>query len=140
MKRLLAVALAVLTMTFMLAGCGSQGSKDITGNYQDSVSQRAVAEVALNDDGETYDVTVTWASSALEETEWNMNCKLEEGKLTYEDSSKVFRKYDDDSMEDFEETEFMGEGEGYFEITDGKLCWTGAVDKECKDCQFELVE
>lgn len=139
MKRLLAVALAVLTMTFMLAGCGSQGSQDITGNYQDSVSQRATMTINEGEDG-TYDVCVMWSSSATEETEWNMNCKLEEGKLSYEDSDKIFRVYEDDDPESFEETELLGEGAGYFEITDGKLCWTGAVDKECKDCQFELVK
>ena len=105
----------------------------LSGNYQDSTSQRASAQVT--DNGDTVAVTVSWAGSAFERYVWEMNCTNEDGKLTYKDCRKTLCT-SDDSGEETEEVIYEN-GEGYFTVTDGKLAWDGASEEECVECVFE---
>lgn len=101
------------------------------GSYQDSVSQRASAQVAKN--GDVYEITVTWSSSAEEYTEWKMEATLNGDKLEYKGENIENHK-----GEEVEST--AANNAGYFDIIDGKLYWTGAAQEECRACIFEKAE
>lgn len=112
---------------------------DIAGVYEDSVSQRASAEVKNNDDG-TYNIQVFWGSSAFESYVWTMNASYDAStnRLVYNDCTKVIQTYSEDAATTIEEE--YADGEGYFEIDGSNLKWTGAGDKDCQDCIFEKGE
>ena len=111
----------------------AEAADSLSGHYQDSYSQRAVAEVT--DNGETVAVTVYWSSSAFERTVWQMTCKKDGDKLSYTDCKKA-NVTTDDSGEGSEEVEYEN-GEGYFTLKDGKLLWDGAAEEDCTNCAFE---
>lgn len=111
----------------------------LSGNYADSVSQRATAvivEQPEEDEDEIW-VQISWANSAFETYVWTMECeKTADGKLTYDDCEKVIVTTDE--YESTTEKEVYEDGTGYFTIQDGKLLWNGASEAECKDCVFEI--
>ena len=108
-------------------------ASSLSGNYQDSVSQRATAKVF--DNGETLDIIVRWSSSATETTMWDMVCNNEGDKLTYTNCKKSNVTYDENG-ESTEDVEYEN-GEGYFTLEDGKLLWNGASEENCAACVFE---
>ena len=108
-------------------------ASSLSGNYQDSTSQRATAKVF--DNGETLDIIVRWSSSATETTMWDMVCNNEGDKLTYTNCKKSNVTYDENG-ESTEEVEYEN-GEGFFTLEDGKLLWNGASEENCAACVFE---
>lgn len=109
----------------------------IAGNYQDASSQRATMEISKYED--TYEITVHWASSASEETQWSMLGKLEKDKITYAGEDISTWAFDENG--DGEITKSTASNNlGYFEIKDGKLYWTGAAQDQCKECIFEKLD
>ena len=107
-------------------------AQGLTGAYQDSVSQRASAEVIDSSDG--VNIIVHWGGSATEAYNWTMNCTREGDKLTYKDCKKIYLNLD--PANEKREVEYEN-GEGYFTIKDGKLLWDGAAEEDCAGCVFE---
>jgi len=115
--------------------------QDISGEYQDQVSQRATATFKALDDGSAVAVTVSWGSSASETRVWTMTCKMgEDGLLYYNDCKCVDEIYKEEGKEP--ETKVVYEnGSGFFSYNedDALIYWNGAADKECTECRFEKM-
>lgn len=114
------------------------------GGYQDSWSQRAFAEVALNEDGQSVHVYIQWGSSAIETNAWEMDCTYVDALvgpiLAYENGAKYEITYDDDGTENINTV--YTDAEGFFALDSpaGALNWYGAYDEECRECIFEKVQ
>ena len=108
-------------------------SKSLVGQYLDSYSQRAVADITENNSG-TYHITINWGNSAFETVEWDMDATLEDDKLVY--NNCVNRQVSIDENNESETVVLYSDGTGYFEIVDDNLHWTGAADDNCKECVF----
>ena len=111
---------------------------ELAGNYQDSVSQRATAEIeSLKEDG--VKIVVSWAEGASVVNTWTMTAKIyEDGLLSYSDCEYAVTDYSN-SEEGEKEVQASG-GEGFFTIQeDGGLHWSGAQDEQCRECLFEKV-
>ena len=123
---------------------------NLAGEYQDETSGRAAATVIANTEAKCVNITVTWSGSATESTEWTMSAVKEGNQLVYSDCTKrtTFASEDMDEEEEGDEdgmgggaeetVEYEG-GSGSFEISDGKLLWTGASDEDCTGCVFVKV-
>ena len=138
MKKILSAVLCLL-LIFSVCACSNDKEKyaAIAGEYIDGYSQRAVAVVTAED--KSAQIIVSWSSSVKETTVWTMNVKFSgDSKLEYKDCLAEEVVYDDQGKEI--RTEIYKDGTGYFELQDGKLAWTGAVDDGCKDCIFELMQ
>ncbi|MCR5150896.1 MAG: hypothetical protein K6B52_06695 [Clostridiales bacterium] len=109
----------------------------LSGEYQDSVSQRATATVEGSEDG--IKITVTWASSATENSVWTMTATLgEDGLYNYRDCEHS--TYDFSESEDGVKKVISTKGEGFFSLdSTGALHWSGAQDENCRKCIFEKV-
>ncbi len=105
------------------------------GNYDDSFSQRATAEVSVNSDGNSVLIKVWWGSSAMETCFWEMNATFDGNRLNYSDCTKTNITFHDEGVDE-EDVKYTN-GSGYFEWSDGLLKWTGAVDESCVDCVFQ---
>lgn len=113
---------------------------DITalgGEYFDTVSQRAVMTVAVEDEN-IAKATVNWASSAAESSEWTMTLRAQDGMLTYNDGVEKIVTFDEDLVK---HEEIVNENvEGYFTYSDGLLYWDGADNEDCRACIFKKSE
>lgn len=123
---------------------------NLAGEYQDETSGRAAATVIANTEAKCVNITVTWSSSATESTEWTMSAVKEGNQLVYSDCTKRTTVVSEDMDEEgegdedgmgggAEETVEYEGGSGSFEISDGKLLWTGAADEDCTGCVFVKV-
>lgn len=110
--------------------------KSLGGQYLDSYSQRAVAEITENDDG-TYHIVINWGNSAFETIEWVMDAALEDDKLVY--NNCVNNQISVDENGNSETSVLYSDGVGYFEIVDDNLHWTGAADDNCRECMFSIM-
>ena len=108
--------------------------EELVGQYQDSWSQRASAEVSLEGEGVT--VFISWANSAAECEEWTLPCTFgEDGLLYYAGGSHVKANYEDDTTE-----EIAADLEGYFSVDEAlSLIWNGASEEGCTECVFEKI-
>ena len=105
------------------------------GSYQDEYSQRASADVELNDDRESLTMRVHWSDSAWSGVIWTMTLNKEENKFVYSDGLKEYYQFIDGEEQETYET--MEENQsGYFEIKDNKLYWVGSPEDDCKECVF----
>ena len=107
---------------------------ELVGQYQDSWSQRATAEVSA--EGEGVYVMVSWANSATECEEWTLPCKFgEDGLLYYTNGVHEKVNYDDNSKETI-----AADLEGFFGVDENmNLCWNGASEEGCTECVFEKI-
>ncbi|MDO5435207.1 MAG: hypothetical protein Q4G19_02450 [Clostridia bacterium] len=106
------------------------------GVYYDPVSGRAYAEVTAAGDN-VYAIRIHWADSAVEDNVWTMTASVgEDGLLSYYDCVLKHVVTAEDGTD--AESEADAAAEGWFEIADGKLLWTGADDESCRACVFEL--
>lgn len=145
MKKILIVIMTMvfaLGLTFSLTGCGEKGDaydyQSISGDYQDSVSQRATASFIANEDGDSIDITVYWSNSASSTEVWTINAVIDGEKLSYNKSSHSTVTYSEDG--EASESKSKG-GAGYFEIgDDGEMLWTGAADEQCRECVFVMAQ
>lgn len=109
----------------------------LTGDYEDSYSQRAHLEAVATEDG-ALDITVYWGSSASETSEWHMTGWLTaDGRLEYDDCENLIVR-SEESGDSSTELIYDG-GSGYFTVENNKLLWNGAADENCRDCVFEKV-
>lgn len=106
----------------------------LAGNYMDTVGQRASAVVIDNGDDAT--VIIQWANSVSSYNDWTMNVKYEDGKLVYSNCENRLVSVDENGAPVETETVYT-DGEGYFELVENRLNWTGAADEQCQKCVFE---
>ncbi|MCQ2524552.1 MAG: hypothetical protein MJ123_09465 [Lachnospiraceae bacterium] len=105
---------------------------DLEGSYFDEYSERATAEIESF--GCEAKVTVSWPESAYKHGEWEMTVTIKDSKLVYTDC--MYMDIDESDINNPKyEVVYMDES-GYFEIKDGKLYWTGAVDEGCRKLVF----
>ena len=111
----------------------SEEIKGLIGMYYDSYSMRAHAEISLVDNNDLV-VDVQWSNSAYEYEEWIMFVRYDGQRLIYDDSIhiSVVQTYNGEEAIPYDDG-----GSGYFEITDGKLLWTGSGDPNTENCVFE---
>jgi len=102
--------------------------------YEDSVSQRAGADITANGSDGVH-ILVYWGSSAFESDQWEMNAVAQnDGTLTYEDCTHVRITFDEEGNDN---VDILSEGgSGYFVSYNGDLAWEGAEDESCKECVF----
>ena len=89
MKKYVMIMMALLVSVSVLTACqkdqsgktADDGQKtgqveitqtDLTGSWQDEVSQRATMDATKKDDG-SYDIVVSWGSSASEKSTWEIH-------------------------------------------------------------------
>lgn len=160
----------VLVMIFSLAACAAQKTaEESPAPVEETAAQPAGNEEAKADDGQnpimnfvgTYGhdrasvlveatdaadgvkITVTWASSAAENSEWVMTGKFDIDKLTvaYKDCVKTDFVYDENG-EVKSETVAYENGEGTITFTDGEklsLTWDDAVEHIADGTVFEYA-
>lgn len=111
--------------------------KQYLGQYYDSTSQRATAEITLADVDKLF-VDVIWSNSATEYEEWIIDGEVKDNKISYESISHytVTVKEDGTTIPN----EISDYAPGYFEIKDNKLYWTGSGNTQTSSCVFEKAE
>ena len=104
------------------------GDMDLTGSWDDEISQRASMEVTPNDDG-SYDIRVHWGGSANETSVWEIHGTYDpvSGMLGYEDGAYSIHSWDANNKETVSGEErtkgaFMKEGD--------KLRWSDSKNSE----------
>lgn len=108
--------------------------KNLVGFYQDSTSQRATAQIVL-DDIDRISINITWSSSATDYDEWMIKAKVKDNKANYEEithTKNSANNIDPENLNDY--------SSGYFEIQEGKLMWTGSGNQQTDKCIFEIIK
>ena len=111
------------------------GEMDLTGSWQDEVSQRATMDVEKAETG-TYHILIHWASGAKEASTWEISGTYDEtsGMLSYENGGYTVHTWDENgnetiSEEDVTKGALMKEGD--------KIRWSDSKNEE--DCVFVKV-
>ncbi len=93
------------------------GAMDLSGSWEDEISQRAHMDVTKNADG-SYNIVVSWGSGASETSIWQIHGTYDEasGMLSYSNGAYSIHTWDEDGVETVsgEETTkgaFMKEGD-----------------------------
>ena len=104
------------------------GEIDLTGNWQDEVSQRATMDVEKSETG-TYHILIHWASGAKEASTWEISGTYDEtsGMLSYENGNYTVHTWDENDKETISDEEvtkgtLMKEGD--------KLRWSDSKNEE----------
>ena len=104
------------------------GEMDLTGSWQDEVSQRATMDVEKSETG-TYHILIHWASGAKEASTWEISGMYDEtsGMLSYENGNYTVHTWDENDNETISEEEvtkgtLMKEGD--------KLRWSDSKNEE----------
>ena len=111
------------------------GEMDLTGNWQDEVSQRATMDVEKFETG-TYHILVHWSSGAKEASIWEISGTYDEtsGMLSYENGNYTVHTWDENDNETISEE---GVTKGVLMKEGDKLRWSDSKNKE--DCLFVKV-
>lgn len=111
------------------------GEMDLTGSWQDEVSQRATMDVEKAETG-TYHILIHWSSGANEASIWEISGTYDEagGMLSYENGNYSVHTWDENGEEKISDEEvtqgaLMKEGE--------KLRWSDS--RNTNDCLFVKV-
>lgn len=106
---------------------------DLTGTWWDTDSQRCY--IVAEQDGDTLYVTVSWSSSASENTTWSMTAKEDSnGIFQYSDGSKTTIITTENSADASVEYE---DGTGNFQYHDGSLWWNDDKEGIRNGCSFQ---
>lgn len=111
----------------------------LIGEYQDSTSQRAMAKVSVIDKDRLF-INITWSNSAKSYEEWIIDAKYEDGKLNYgmgEIDHLAIDTLEDGTSDVKQANDAIP---GYFEVIDGKICWTGSGIESTAECVFEKLQ
>lgn len=139
MKKIFSLLMITLMFSLVLVGCTKNNSalKNLEGDYQDSFSQRAHATFTYDEDTDKLLAAISWGNSASEAGEWAMSLTLDGDKLVYTDGVQANCKYDENGNVT---VDTIAENlEGYFEVTDGKILWTGSGDDYTSQVTFEKM-
>lgn len=111
------------------------GEMDLSGSWDDEISQRATMDVSKNEDG-SYNLYIHWGASAFETAIWEIHGTYDKasGMLSYEDGAFSIHSWDDQDNESVSGQEttrgsLMKEGE--------KLRWKDSRNSD--DCLFVKV-
>lgn len=122
------VALLALVMAFALCACGGTELADLSGDYQDEVSQRCT--LVLTSIGENeYQIGINWPISAWEGASWEATGTFDGEKIFYNDGISYTYLSDDDGniTKDNEEEGLAGT---LIVGDDGKIEWAGSTKDE----------
>ena len=104
------------------------GEMDLTGSWQDEVSQRATMDIEKAETG-TYHILIHWASGAKEASTWEISGTYDEtsGMLSYENGNYTVHTWDENDNETISDEEvtkgtLMKEGD--------KLRWSDSKNEE----------
>ena len=111
------------------------GEMDLTGSWQDEVSQRATMDVEKFETG-TYYIHIHWSSGASEESLWEITGTYDEtsGMLSYENGGYTVHTWDENDNETISEE---GVTKGVLMKEGDKLRWSDSKNEE--DCLFVKV-
>lgn len=144
MKKSLTMLLLACMLSLSLVGCAKEDAivneeeinlESFAGSYQDSWSGRASMDVTYNED-DTLTAKISWASSASECAEWTMTLTKDNDKLKYTNALYEVCSYDMDGNRTVINTE---NEDGFFQVYEGKLLWTGSKDSYSRECTFEKI-
>ncbi len=124
-------AMAVELMNTIMQTTSGSEYVALLGDYQDSYSQRATAQVALGDTNRLH-IQITWGSSADDTDLWDVSGTIKDGKIVYDKDSIFHYRYNDGGYKELADTV-----EGYFEITDKGFSWSGSGMESTQNCTFE---
>lgn len=130
--------LIMLVMPGMNASEAQGVYDELAGEYFDTYSERAVAEIKACDG--YVEIEIAWGNSAEDVRQWTMTAKLgEDGTLDYTDAKVVDAHFDADG--NCTETVVAENETGFFTYAkDTGLAWVGAADEQCQACVFEKME
>lgn len=111
--------------------------KDLVGLYQDSISQRASAEIKLVDDINIVAINIMWSNSASSTEEIKCECKFSLGELMYDEISHTVTEVDENNIETTIELDDIGPG--HFLIKGKALYWEGTNNEALAKCVFEKI-
>lgn len=124
--------------------------EEFAGEWQDSVSQRAVLHIASSlemdemDVSElgVYSVAVHWGGSYNSAVQWRMTAVAgaQDEILSYENGSKVEITFPEDENAPAQETVIWNDSAGYLMFRDGYLTWYDEKEPQAADCRFVKVE
>ena len=99
---------------------------DLSGSWQDEISQRAGMDVTKNEDG-SYDILVHWGGSAFETAIWEIHGTYDgaAGELLYNDGKYSIHTFDEDGTKTISSEETTNGG---FIMEDGKLRWKDSMN------------
>ena len=145
MKKLTAIILAAVMAFGCAAFAGADGQNpamNIVGNYQDSISQRAVMSIAPLG-SEDAEVTIRWGNSAHETVEWHFSgpC-VTDGGLTIEynnGTKKILSAAEDGTITEKIEYE-NGTGVLAFDKDNNHPVWTDDQENTGARCAFEYAQ
>lgn len=111
--------------------------EEFVGEWQDSVSQRAVMSVRKTDEVGAYDILVHWGGSYNSAVQWRMRAVsgAQDEILSYENGVKAELLFPDDGSEE-QETILWDNGTGYLMFRDGFLTWYDEQEPQAADCRF----
>ena len=160
MKKITAAALSLM-LVLSLVACGAKNDApapeqdsgqeqqesgiDYTGDYADSISQRATMHVVQ--EGETLSFEVDWSSSAFETSVWTMSGTISEDgtHVDYTDGRMVTTSFGEPGTEPGEEETpvdvlvIYENGTGHFDIADGVFTWVSDNDDFAGNPVFERI-
>ena len=112
------------------------GEMDLTGSWQDEVSQRATMDIEKAETG-TYHILIHWGSSAKEASTWEISGTYDEtaGMLTYDNGEYCVHTWDDEDKETISGEEITS---GALMKEGDKLRWQDS--KNSTDAVFVRVE
>lgn len=101
---------------------------DLTGSWDDEISQRASMEITPNEDG-SYDIRVHWGASANETAVWEIHGTYDpvSGMLSYEDGAYSIHTWDANNKETVSGEERT---KGTFRKEGDKLRWSDSKNSE----------
>ena len=111
------------------------GEMDLTGSWQDEVSQRATMDVEKAETG-TYHILIHWASGAKEASTWEISGTYDEtsGMLSYENGGYTVHTWDENDNETISEEDVT---KGALMKEGNKIRWSDSKNEE--DCVFVKV-
>ncbi|MBQ9521255.1 MAG: hypothetical protein IJR72_01625 [Oscillospiraceae bacterium] len=114
---------------------------EFVGEWQDSVSQRAVMSIKATDEQGVYDVLIHWGGSYNSAMQWRMKAVAgaQDEILSYENGQKVEVTFPDDGG-DAQETVIWDNGTGYLMFRDGFLTWYDEQEDSAGECRFVKTE
>ena len=126
----------VSIMLFSVVACNASEKEtvDYSGEYVETVGQRASITVTKKDDG--YDVWVRWPNSAEEVYNWNFSGTFDDdGVMNYTGCEKTIITFDENGN-DISNTEYT-DGTGKLIYKDNILTWQDDKDNAGNDAKFE---
>ena len=96
------------------------------GNFHDSIAGRGFMDITAS--GDTYNVSVTWSSSASERAIWSFSGKIDaNGVMTYSNALKITMAYNGSGLEKTTVVYNNGSGMLEYSAADNGYYWTSDV-------------